>query len=169
MTYNRKTASQCCCDCLTCHMECLPNVALMNQCHLELVLEKLRHGLIKNGYLFKICLASWSVLLSVDFFPSAISLSLLLQRVKNRTMKPVAQSPDHFFHSSWKVSSAIYKKKNLRPDNQENHLAEMKYYTLSLSSVSLCLSQKETLVMVDRHSVRAIICLRSERVDGIHK
>lgn len=66
------------------------DVALKNQCHLELVLEKLRHGLIKNGYLCKICLASWSVLLSVDFFPPAISLSLLLQRVKNRTMKPVA-------------------------------------------------------------------------------
>lgn len=61
------------------------------------------------------------------------------------------------------------KKKKLRPDNQENHLAEMTYYTLSLSSVSLRLSQKETLVMVDRHSARAIICLRSERVDGIHK
>lgn len=45
------------------------DVALKNhKCHLELVLEKLRHGPIKNGYLFKICLASWRVLLSVDFF-----------------------------------------------------------------------------------------------------
>lgn len=63
----------------------------------------------------------------------------------------------------------IKKKNNLRPHNQENHLAEMKYYTLSLSSVSLSLSQKETLVMDNRHWAKAIICLRSERVDGIHK
>lgn len=79
-----------------------------------------------------------------------ISLSSMLHRVKKNTTKPVAQSPDHFFHSCWKVSSAIYMKPQAR--QSRNPLGQNKV-------LSIILKFYIENIRYGRHTVKSRVCL----------